>query len=77
MECKPQYPSFWGLGGRWGLVLSACSLLVMGADHILPGTDYPFEDISVATEFQRSAPISAIDRAKIARLNAEKNPALP
>lgn len=60
-----------------GLVLSACSLLVMGADPVLPGTDCPFEDISVAMEFQRSAPISAIYMAKIAHLNAEKTAALP
>jgi 2,3-dihydroxybenzoate decarboxylase len=49
----------------------------MGADHVLPGTDYPFKDISVATEFQRNALINAIYRAKIAHLNAEKTAALP
>ncbi|MCX5947173.1 MAG: amidohydrolase family protein [Cyanobacteria bacterium] len=49
-----------------------CALLAMGADHILIGTDYPFEGISVATEFLRGAPISEIDKAKIAHQNAER-----
>ena len=49
-----------------------CALLALGADHILLGTDYPFEDISVATEFIRNAPISEIDRAKISHQNAQR-----
>ncbi|MFD4599421.1 amidohydrolase family protein [Streptomyces sp. NPDC058464] len=47
------------------------ALLSLGADHILFGTDYPFEDIGTATEFLRSAPISEADRTKIAHRNAE------
>ncbi|WP_214405718.1 amidohydrolase family protein [Pseudonocardia lacus] len=49
-----------------------CALLALGADHILFGTDYPFEDMATATAFLRSAPVSEADRAKIAHLNAER-----
>jgi 2,3-dihydroxybenzoate decarboxylase len=49
-----------------------CALLAVGADHILFGTDYPFEEISVATEFLDHAPISEADRAKISHANAER-----
>lgn len=49
-----------------------CALLALGADHILFGTDYPFEEMDVATEFLRTAPISEGDRAKIAHGNAER-----
>ncbi|TPQ23968.1 amidohydrolase family protein [Streptomyces sporangiiformans] len=48
------------------------ALLSLGADRILFGTDYPFESMSVATDFLRTAPISEADRAKIAHLNAER-----
>ena len=49
-----------------------CALLALGADHILFGTDYPFEEMDVATAFLRTAPISEADRAKIAHGNAER-----
>jgi 2,3-dihydroxybenzoate decarboxylase len=48
-----------------------CSLLALGADHILFGTDYPFEKMSVACEFIENAPISEADREKISFRNAE------
>ena len=48
------------------------ALLSLGADHILFGTDYPFESMGTATEFLRSAPISQADREKIGHLNAER-----
>ena len=48
-----------------------CALLALGADHILFGTDYPFEDMETATAFLRSAPVSEADRDKIAHGNAE------
>lgn len=48
------------------------SLLAIGADHILFGTDYPFESIGVACAFLQSAPISEADREKIAFRNAER-----
>ncbi|MDL4813272.1 amidohydrolase family protein [Actinomadura opuntiae] len=49
-----------------------CALLALGPEHILFGTDYPFEDMPTATEFLRTAPISEPDRAKIAHQNAER-----
>jgi 2,3-dihydroxybenzoate decarboxylase len=48
-----------------------CALLALGADHILFGTDYPFEAMSDAAQFLTTAPISEPDRAKIAHQNAE------
>lgn len=48
-----------------------CALLALGADKILFGTDYPFEEMGTATEFLRTAPISEADRHKIAGGNAE------
>ncbi|MEU6444588.1 amidohydrolase family protein [Streptomyces sp. NPDC047046] len=48
-----------------------CALLALGSEHILFGTDHPFEDMATATEFLRTAPVSEADRAKIAHLNAE------
>ncbi|MEU6112536.1 amidohydrolase family protein [Streptomyces albidoflavus] len=49
-----------------------CALLALGSEHILFGTDHPFEEMAVATEFLRTAPVSEADRAKIAHLNAER-----
>ncbi|GJF32417.1 amidohydrolase [Kitasatospora sp. NE20-6] len=49
-----------------------CALLALGPEHILFGTDYPFEDMGTATAFLRDAPVSEADRAKIAHLNAER-----
>jgi 2,3-dihydroxybenzoate decarboxylase len=49
-----------------------CALLALGSDHILFGTDYPFEEMAAATSFLESAPVSEADRAKIAHLNAER-----
>jgi 2,3-dihydroxybenzoate decarboxylase len=49
-----------------------CTLTELGADHVLFGTDYPFEDMATATEFLRTTPIDEGDRAKIGHLNAER-----
>jgi 2,3-dihydroxybenzoate decarboxylase len=49
-----------------------CALAALGPDHVLFGTDYPFEEMDVATEFLRTAPIDEGDRAKIAHTNAER-----
>lgn len=49
-----------------------CALQAMGADHILFATDYPFEDLKVHTKFMEEAPLSEVDRAKIAYQNAER-----
>lgn len=48
-----------------------CALLALGSDHILFGTDYPFESIEVAARFLESAPVSEADREKISFRNAE------
>jgi 2,3-dihydroxybenzoate decarboxylase len=34
-----------------------CALLALGADHILFGSDYPFEDMATATAFLAQAPM--------------------
>ena len=47
-------------------------MLALGAEHILFGTDYPFEDMATATAFLDTAPISEADRAPIAHHNAER-----
>ena len=47
-----------------------CSLLALGADHILFATDYPFESIVDACTFMERAPISETDREKIMFRNA-------
>ena len=49
-----------------------CALQALGADHILFGTDYPFEDMGTATRFLERAPISDENRAKIAHGKAER-----
>ena len=48
-----------------------CALSALGADHVLFGTDYPFEDMATATEFLDRVQISEDDRASIAHVNAE------
>ena len=47
-----------------------CTMLQMGVDHILFSTDYPFEDVSEASAWFDSCPISENDRYKIGRQNA-------
>jgi 2,3-dihydroxybenzoate decarboxylase len=54
-----------------------CALLALGADHILFGADYPFEDMATATSFLAGAPISETERAKISHGNAERLLGLP
>ncbi len=48
-----------------------CAVSAMGADHVLFGTDYPFEDMSTATQFLDRATLTDSDRAAIAHGNAE------
>jgi 2,3-dihydroxybenzoate decarboxylase len=48
-----------------------CALLALGADRILFGIDYPFEEMGPAAAFLDSAPISESDRARISHQNAE------
>lgn len=40
------------------------------------GTDYPFEDMEIATDFLAAAPITESERAAIAHGNAERLPRL-
>jgi len=48
-----------------------CALGALGADHVLFGTDYPFEDMSTATAFLDQVPISDTERHLIGHGNAE------
>ena len=49
-----------------------CALDALGAEHVLFGTDYPFEDMATATAFLATAPISDAERAAVAHGNAER-----
>jgi 2,3-dihydroxybenzoate decarboxylase len=49
-----------------------CAISALGVDHVLFGTDYPFEDVATATEFLANAPISADERKAISHGNAER-----
>jgi 2,3-dihydroxybenzoate decarboxylase len=49
-----------------------CALSALGADRVLFGTDYPFEDMATATGFLASAPISESERQAVAHGNAER-----
>jgi 2,3-dihydroxybenzoate decarboxylase len=49
-----------------------CALSALGADRVLFGTDYPFEDMATATGFLASAPISESERHAVAHGNAER-----
>ena len=47
-----------------------CTILQMGTDRILFSTDYPFEEVSDASNWFDACPISEGDRYKIGRQNA-------
>lgn len=49
-----------------------CAIDALGVGHVLFGTDYPFEDMAVATEFLRTATIDEDERIAIAHGNAEQ-----
>lgn len=49
-----------------------CALDALGTDHVLFGSDYPFEDMSVATAFLQQVPIDDAVRDRIAHGNAER-----
>lgn len=79
IELKRERPSDYIRENLYVTTSGVCSappllaaLLAIGADHILFGTDYPFEQMATATDFLRGAPISDADRAKIGHSNAEK-----
>lgn len=48
------------------------AILEQGADRILFGVDYPFEDMTEAAEWFEGLPISAADHEKIASVNARR-----
>jgi len=49
-----------------------CALSVFGVDRILFSVDYPYADAAEAATFLAQAPISPVDREKIAHGNAER-----
>jgi predicted TIM-barrel fold metal-dependent hydrolase len=49
-----------------------CALLTIGSDRILFSTDYPFEMSTDAARWIERAPISELDRRKIAHDNAKR-----
>lgn len=49
-----------------------CAISALGADHVLFGTDYPFEDMAIATDFLATVPMPEGERAAIAHGNAER-----
>jgi predicted TIM-barrel fold metal-dependent hydrolase len=49
-----------------------CALQVFGADRIMFSSDYPFGDPVEHAKFLAEAPISPVDREKIAYRNAQK-----
>jgi 2,3-dihydroxybenzoate decarboxylase len=53
------------------------AVLTIGADRILFAVDYPYEPMDPATAWIERAPISEIDRRKIAHLNARALFTLP
>ncbi len=48
-----------------------CALDALGPEHVLFGTDYPFETMGDAAEFLAGAPVSDAERAGISHRNAE------
>jgi 2,3-dihydroxybenzoate decarboxylase len=47
-------------------------VLTIGADRVLFAVDYPYETMGPAADWIERAPISEIDRRKIAHLNARR-----
>ena len=48
------------------------AILEIGADRVLFSADWPFENIDHASDWFESASISAADRLKIGRTNAQQ-----
>ena len=48
------------------------ALMTFGADRIMFAVDYPFCTAVDGVDFLRSAPLSDVDRSKIAHGNAER-----
>ena len=58
--------------GYFSVPALQCALAAVGADRILFAIDYPFADNDEGRRFLETAPISAVDREKIAHGNAER-----
>jgi 2,3-dihydroxybenzoate decarboxylase len=58
--------------GNCSIEALICSLLTVGADHILFSADYPYVPLENMVQFIEAAPISEIDREKICHLNAAR-----
>jgi 2,3-dihydroxybenzoate decarboxylase len=65
--CDNFYVSTSGIFSDQALI---AAVLTIGADRILFAVDYPYEPIAPAADWIERAPISEIDRRKIAHLNA-------
>lgn len=57
--------------GQFHIPSFMCTFETFGADRMLLGTDYPYEDMEEAMEFAKSVPISDRDKEKIFCKNAE------
>ena len=58
--------------GNWFEPAFVCTLLALGADHILFAIDWPYESNKTGMDFFRKLSISDADKAKIAHSNAER-----
>jgi 5-carboxyvanillate decarboxylase len=59
------------LSGNFFMPAFMCVYLALGADHILFGSDYPYEDLKKAARFAEGLPICESDKRKICHANAE------
>ena len=59
-------------GGRLNMPLVLCAISVLGADHVLFSVDYPFGANASGRALLDALPVSPLDKAKIAGLNAER-----
>lgn len=60
------------ISGDWSVPALLCTMQVMGTDRMLFSVDYPFENMDEGAEFLENAPISEVDRVKLAHSNAQK-----
>lgn len=58
--------------GRYNEPAFRCTIEALGIDHVLFGTDYPYESMSAGAEFIESVELSPEDKRKIYYLNAAK-----
>lgn len=58
--------------GYFSIPSLQCALAVCGADRIMFAVDYPLASLQEGVEFLNAAPLSSVDREKIAHGNAER-----